>query len=125
MASLGHLNAAGDVLGFQSFGIVRLADVASCLPVQTAGLAAQVASVPRAESGIGVPARHQPVGVIMTEVVGRVRLEKDYPVYDIGDPAFSFYVIDKNQVALADEHGPVRTLRGPASMSANGNCRRT
>jgi hypothetical protein len=48
----------------------------------------------------------------MTEVVGRVRLEKDYPVYDIGDPAFSFYVIDKNQVALADEHGPVRTLRG-------------
>jgi NADH dehydrogenase FAD-containing subunit len=37
----GILNAAGDVLGFQSFGIVRLADVASCLPVQTAGLAAK------------------------------------------------------------------------------------
>ena len=48
----------------------------------------------------------------MTGVVGRVHLEKDYPVYDIGDPAFSFYVFDEGQVALADEHGPVRTLRG-------------
>jgi hypothetical protein len=26
--------------------------------------------------------------VKMTEVVGRVHLEKDDPVYDIGDPAF-------------------------------------
>ena len=49
--------------------------------------------------------------VKMTEVVGRVHLEKDDPVYDMGDPAFSFYVIEKGQVALADENGPVRILR--------------
>jgi NADH:ubiquinone reductase (H+-translocating) len=49
--------------------------------------------------------------VKMTEVVGRVYLEKGDPVYDIGDPAFSFYVIEKGQVALADENGPVRALR--------------
>jgi CRP-like cAMP-binding protein len=45
------------------------------------------------------------------QVVGRVYLEKGDPVYDIGDPAFSFYLIEKGQVALADEHGPVRTLK--------------
>jgi NADH dehydrogenase len=46
----------------------------------------------------------------MTEVVGRVHLEKGDPVYHIGDPAFSFYVIEKGSVELSDENGPVRAL---------------
>jgi NADH:quinone reductase (non-electrogenic) len=46
----------------------------------------------------------------MTEVVGRVHLEKGDPVYHIGDPASSFYLIEKGMVELSDEHGLVRTL---------------
>jgi NADH dehydrogenase len=46
----------------------------------------------------------------MTEVVGRVHLEKGDPVYHIGDPAFSFYVIEKGKLELSDEHGPVLVL---------------
>jgi NADH dehydrogenase len=46
----------------------------------------------------------------MTEVVGRVHLEKGDPVYHIGDPAFSFYLIEKGTVELSDKNGPVRAL---------------
>jgi NADH dehydrogenase len=46
----------------------------------------------------------------MTEVVGRVHLEKGDPIYHIGDPAFSFYVIERGIVEVSDEHGPVRAL---------------
>jgi NADH:ubiquinone reductase (H+-translocating) len=52
----------------------------------------------------------------MTEVVGRVHLEKGDPVYHIGDPAFSFYVIEKGSVELSDENGPVRALTGGHSF---------
>jgi NADH dehydrogenase len=46
----------------------------------------------------------------MTQVIGRVHLEKGDPVFHIGDPAFSFYLIEKGSVELSDENGPVRTL---------------
>ena len=41
----------------------------------------------------------------MTEVVGRVHLEKGDPIYHIGDAAFSFYLIEKGHVEVDDRSG--------------------
>src|SRR6476469_2558248 len=52
------------------------------------------------------------LNVKMTEVIGRVLLEKGDPIYHIGDAAFSFYLLEKGQVEVNDRAGSVRTL-GP------------
>jgi NADH dehydrogenase len=46
----------------------------------------------------------------MTQVVGRVHLEKGDPVYHIGDTAFSFYLLEKGKIEVNDHAGTARTL---------------
>jgi NADH dehydrogenase len=48
--------------------------------------------------------------VEMTQVVGRVHLEKGDPVYHIGDTAFSFYLLEKGKIEVNDHAGTARTL---------------
>jgi NADH dehydrogenase len=48
----------------------------------------------------------------MTEVIGRVHLEKGDPVYHIGDAAFSFYLLENGSIEVNDRSGSVRTI-GP------------
>ena len=50
------------------------------------------------------------LNVKMTEVVGRVHLEKGDPIYQIGDAAFSFYLLEKGSVEVNDRSGSVRTI---------------
>ena len=111
MASLGHLNAVGDVLGFKVSGLFAWLMWRAIYLAKLPGLQRKLQVFLEWTLEVVFPRDISLLDVKMTEVVGRVHLEKDDPVYDMGDPAFSFYVIEKGQVALADEHGPVRTLR--------------
>jgi len=111
MASLGHLNAVGDVLGFKVSGLFAWLMWRAIYLSKLPGLQRKLQVFLEWTLEVVFPRDISLLDVKMTEVVGRVHLEKDDPVYDMGDPAFSFYVIEKGQVELADEHGPVRTLR--------------
>jgi NADH:ubiquinone reductase (H+-translocating) len=111
LASLGHLNAVGDVLGFKVSGLFAWLMWRAIYLSKLPGLQRKLQVFLEWSLELVFPRDISLLDVKMTEVVGRVHLEKDDPVYDMGDPAFSFYVIEKGQVALADEHGPVRTLR--------------
>jgi NADH dehydrogenase len=51
------------------------------------------------------------LNVKMTEVVGRVHLEKGDPIYQVGDAAFSFYLLEKGSVEVNDRSGSVRTIQ--------------
>ena len=50
------------------------------------------------------------LNVKMTNVIGRVHLEKGDPVYHIGDTAFSFYLLEKGKIEIDDHAGSARTL---------------
>jgi NADH dehydrogenase len=110
MASLGHLNAVGKVFGFKVSGwlgwLMWRAVYLSKLP----GLERKLKVLIEWNLELLFPRDISLLDIKMTEVVGRVHLEKGDPVYHIGDPAFSFYLIEKGLVELSDENGPVRTL---------------
>jgi NADH dehydrogenase len=110
MASLGHLNAVGNVLGFKVSGLLGWLMWRAVYLSKLPGLERKLKVFLEWNLELLFPRDISLLDVKMTEVVGRVHLEKGDPVYHIGDPAFSFYVIEKGQVELSDENGPVRTL---------------
>ena len=62
------------------------------------------------------------LNVKMTEVVGRVHLEKGDPIYHLGDAAFSFYLIEKGNVEVNDRAGLGQKRSVRANISVSGNC---
>jgi NADH:ubiquinone reductase (H+-translocating) len=111
LASLGHLNAVGDVLGFKVSGLFAWLMWRGIYLSKLPGLQRKLQVFLEWTLELIFPRDISLLDIKMTEVVGRVYLEKGDPVYDIGDPAFSFYVIEKGQVELSDKNGPVRALR--------------
>lgn len=110
MASLGHLNAVGKVFGFKVSGLLGWLMWRAVYLSKLPGLERKLKVFIEWNLELLFPRDISLLDVKMTEVVGRVHLEKGDPVYHIGDPAFSFYVIEKGKVELSDEHGPVRVL---------------
>jgi NADH dehydrogenase len=110
MASLGHLNAVGKVFGFKISGLFGWLMWRAAYLSKLPGLERKLKVFIEWNLDFLFPRDISLLDVKMTEVVGRVHLEKGDPVYHIGDPAFSFYVIEKGKVELSDENGPVRTL---------------
>jgi NADH dehydrogenase len=110
MASLGHLNAVGNVLGFKVSGLLGWLMWRAIYLSKLPGLERKLKVFIEWNLELLFPRDISLLDIKMTEVVGRVHLEKGDPVYYIGDPAFSLYVIEKGQVELSDENGPVRTL---------------
>ncbi|HEY4782177.1 MAG TPA: cyclic nucleotide-binding domain-containing protein, partial [Chthoniobacterales bacterium] len=110
MASLGHLNAVGKVFGFKVSGFLGWLMWRAVYLSKLPGLERKLKVLIEWNLELLFPRDISLLDIKMTEVVGRVHLEKGDPVYHIGDPAFSFYVIEKGLVELFDENGPVRTL---------------
>ena len=110
MASLGHLNAVGKVFGFKVSGLLGWLMWRAVYLSKLPGLERKVKVFIEWNLELLFPRDISLLDIKMTEVLGRVHLEKGDPVYHIGDPAFSFYVIEKGAVELSDGAGTVRKL---------------
>ena len=116
MASLGHLNAVGKVFGFKVSGLLGWLMWRAVYLSKLPGLERKLKVFIEWTLELLFPRDISLLDIKMTELVGRVHLEKGDPVYHIGDPAFSFYIIEKGMVEVSDENGPVRRL-GTATIS--------
>jgi NADH dehydrogenase len=112
MASLGHRNAVGKVLGFQVSGFLGWLMWRATYLFKLPGLEQKAKVFFEWNLELLFPRDISLLNVKMTEVIGRVHLEKGDPVYHIGDAAFSFYLLENGSVEVNDRSGSVRTI-GP------------
>jgi len=112
MASLGHRNAVGKVLGFKVSGFLGWLMWRATYLYKLPGLERKAKVFFEWNLELLFPRDISLLNVKMTEVLGRVHLEKGDPIYHIGDAAFSFYLIEKGSVQIDDHSGSVRIL-GP------------
>jgi NADH dehydrogenase len=119
MASLGHLNAVGKVFGFKVSGLLGWLMWRAVYLSKLPGLERKLKVFIEWSLELLFPRDISLLDIKMTEVLGRVHLEKGDPVYHIGDPASSFYLIEKGMVELSDEHGLVRALTSGYGFGEN------
>src|ERR1700736_4900021 len=112
MASLGHRNAVGKVLGFKVAGFLGWLMWRATYLYKLPGLEQKVKVFFEWNLELLFPRDISLLNIKMTEVVGRVHLEKGDRIYHMGDAAFSFYLIEKGKVQIDDHSGSVRAL-GP------------
>ena len=112
MASLGHRNAVGKVLGFKVSGFLGWLMWRATYLYKLPGLEQKAKVFFEWNLELLFPRDISLLNTKMTEVIGRAHLEKGDPIYHIGDAAFSFYLIEKGSVQIDDRSGSTRTL-GP------------
>ena len=112
MASLGHRNAVGKVLGLKVSGFLGWLMWRATYLYKLPGLEQKAKVFFEWNLELLFPRDISLLNVKMTEVIGRVHLEKGDPIYHVGDTCFSFYLIEKGSVTIDDHSGSVRTL-GP------------
>src|ERR1700730_3033819 len=112
MASLGHRNAVGKVLGFKVSGFLGWLMWRATYLLKLPGLEQKSKVFFEWTLELLFPRDISLLNIKMTEVIGRVHLEKGDPVYQIGDAAFSFYLLEIGSVEVNDGSGSVRTI-GP------------
>jgi NADH dehydrogenase len=112
MASLGHRNAVGKVLGFKVSGFLGWLMWRATYLYKLPGLEQKSKVFFEWNLELLFPRDISLLNTKMTEVIGRAHLEKGDPIYHIGDAAFSFYLIEKGSVQIDDRSGSTRTL-GP------------
>jgi NADH:ubiquinone reductase (H+-translocating) len=110
MASLGHRNAVGKVLGFKVSGFLGWLMWRATYLFKLPGLEQKAKVFFEWNLELLFPRDISLLNIKMTEVIGRVHLEKGDPIYHIGDTAFSFYLLEKGSVEVNDRSGSVRTL---------------
>ena len=112
MASLGHRNAVGKVLGFKVSGFLGWLMWRATYLFKLPGLEQKAKVFFEWNLELLFPRDISLLNAKMTEVIGRVHLEKGDPIYHIGDAAFSFYLLENGSVEVNDRSGSVRTI-GP------------
>ena len=110
MASLGHRNAVGKVLGFNVSGFLGWLMWRATYLYKLPGLEQKSKVFFEWNLELLFPRDISLLDFKTTNVVGRVHLEKDDPVYHIGDTAFSFYLLEKGKVGIDDHAGASRIL---------------
>ena len=110
MASLGHRNAVGKVLGFTVSGFLGWLMWRATYLYKLPGLEQKVKVFFEWNLELLFPRDISLLNVKMTNVIGRVHLEKGDPVYHIGDTAFSFYLLERGKIEIDDHAGSARTL---------------
>jgi NADH:ubiquinone reductase (H+-translocating) len=112
MASLGHRHAVGKVFGLKVSGLLGWLLWRATYLYKLPGLERKVKVFFEWNLEMLFPRDISLLNIKMTQIIGRVHLEKGDPVYHIGDPSFSFYLIEKGSVEIDDHSGSVRKL-GP------------
>src|ERR1700722_18239835 len=112
MASIGHRNAVGKVFGFKVSGFLGWLMWRATYLYKLPGLEQKAKVFFEWNLELLFPRDISLLNLKMTEVVGRVHLEKGDPIYHLGDAAFSFYLVEKGRVQVDDRSGSVRAI-GP------------
>jgi NADH:ubiquinone reductase (H+-translocating) len=112
MASLGHRNAVGKVLGFKVSGFLGWLMWRATYLFKLPGLEQKAKVFFEWNLELLFPRDISLLNVKTTQVLGRVHLEKGDPIYHIGDAAFSFYLLENGSVEINDRSGSVRKI-GP------------
>jgi len=110
MASLGHHSAVGKVLGFKVSGFLGWLMWRATYLYKLPGIEDKLKVFFEWNLELLFPRDISLLNVKTTDVLGRVHLEKGDPVYHIGDPASSFYILEKGRLQVSDAAGPVRIL---------------
>lgn len=110
MASLGHRNAVGKVLGFKVSGFLGWLMWRATYLYKLPGIEDKMRVFFEWNLELLFPRDISLLDLKTTDVLGRVHLEKSDPVYHIGDPAFSFYIVEKGRLQASDASGPVRII---------------
>ncbi|MBV9273063.1 MAG: FAD-dependent oxidoreductase [Verrucomicrobia bacterium] len=110
MASLGHRNAVGKVFGFKVSGLLGWLMWRATYLYKLPGLERKIKVFIEWNLELLFPRDISLLDVRPTEVLGRMHLEAGDPVFHRGDPAFSFYLIEKGSVAITDDQGEIRVL---------------
>jgi NADH dehydrogenase len=110
MASLGHMSAVGKVLGLRVSGFVGWLMWRATYLYKLPGLEQKLKVFIAWNLDLLFPRDISLLDIKPTEMVGRMHFETGDPVFHIGDPPFSFYLIEKGKISLSNETDPARTL---------------
>ncbi|HZC34169.1 MAG TPA: cyclic nucleotide-binding domain-containing protein, partial [Chthoniobacterales bacterium] len=102
MASLGHRNAVGKVFGIKVSGLLGWLMWRATYLYKLPGLDRKLKVFIEWNLDLVFPRDISLLDVRSTSVLGRMHLERDDPIYHAGDPAFSFYLIEKGKVRISD-----------------------
>jgi NADH dehydrogenase len=112
MASLGHRNAVGKVLGIKVSGLLGWLMWRATYLYKLPGLERKLKVFLEWNLDLIFPRDISLLDVRATRVVGRMHSEPNDPIYHTGDPAFSFYLIEKGKVRISNGQEQIRVL-GP------------
>jgi NADH:ubiquinone reductase (H+-translocating) len=112
MASLGHRNAVGKVLGFKVSGLLGWLMWRATYLYKLPGLERKLKVFIEWNLDLIFPRDISLLDVSTTRVIGRMHSEPNDPIYHAGDPAFSFYLIEKGKVRITDGQEQISVL-GP------------
>jgi NADH:ubiquinone reductase (H+-translocating) len=112
MASLGHRNAVGKVLGIKVSGFLGWLMWRATYLYKLPGLERKLKVFIEWNLDLIFPRDISLLDVRQTRVLGRMHLEPNDPIYHVGDPAFSFYLVEKGKVQIVDGQEQA-TVLGP------------
>jgi NADH dehydrogenase len=110
MASLGHRNAVGKVLGVKVSGLLGWLMWRATYLYKLPGLDRKLKVFIEWNLDLIFPRDISLLDARETRVLGRMHLEANDPIYHAGDPAFSFYLIEKGKVRISDGREQVSVL---------------
>jgi NADH dehydrogenase len=111
MASIGHRNAVGKVLGFKVSGLLGWLMWRATYLYKLPGLERKLKVFIEWNLDLIFPRDISLLDVSATRVLGRMHSEPNDPIYHTGDPAFSFYLIEKGKIRITD--GQEQMVLGP------------
>jgi NADH:ubiquinone reductase (H+-translocating) len=112
MASLGHRNAVGKVLGVKVSGLLGWLMWRATYLYKLPGLERKLKVFLEWNLDLIFPRDISLLDARETRVLGRMHSEPGDPIYHVGDPAFSFYLIEKGKVQIVEGQEQIRVL-GP------------
>jgi NADH:ubiquinone reductase (H+-translocating) len=112
MASLGHRNAVGKILGIKVSGLLGWLLWRATYLYKLPGLDRKLKVFIEWNLDLVFPRDISLLDIRATEVLGRMHLEPNDPIYHAGEPAFSFYIIEKGKVRISDGQEQISVL-GP------------
>jgi NADH:quinone reductase (non-electrogenic) len=112
MASLGHRNAVGKVLGVKVSGLLGWLMWRATYLYKLPGLERKLKVFLEWNLDLIFPRDISLLDARETRVLGRMHSEPGDPIYHVGDPAFSFSLIEKGKVQIVEGQEQIRVL-GP------------